>query len=111
VETEDRGISLYHVVYAREGFGVAAQALFELVRSAQEKYPDKPRLLFLDIDGHRNNEGGFDPDMYELQKEFLLGFLGKYLTEISCPLVRIKNNKPQDNDVPESLAIDEQPKV
>ena len=70
-------IALYHRVMRRENFEKAAKDLFDLLKGAQIQSPNCPRALFVDIDGHRNDQGGFDNDMYELQKEFGMGFLGK----------------------------------
>jgi hypothetical protein len=103
-----RAGALYHRVYSHERFEQAAQALFKLVQEAQRLQPDKPRLLFLDIDGHRNEAGGFDTDMVELQTHFLVGFLARFLTKFSCPLASAKNRNTQDNDVPETLNIQSQ---
>jgi hypothetical protein len=97
--------AIYHRVYAHEGFDEAAQTLFKLVKMAQQEQPNKERVLFLDIDGHRNEQGGFDTDMVELQTQFLMGFLSRFLTEISCPLGTVKNTKVQENDIPEVLNI------
>src|SRR5262245_22629465 len=66
IESEGRAIAIYHRVYPHEGFEESAQILFKLVQRAQLQYPGKRRLLYLDIDGHRNSEGGFDADMLEL---------------------------------------------
>jgi hypothetical protein len=71
----EKAVALYHCVYAHEGFEQSAQRLFQLVHDAQQQHPGKKRVLYLDIDGHRTSEGGFDADMFELQDEFLLGFL------------------------------------
>lgn len=98
-------IALYHRVMRRENFEKAAKDLVALVRAAEEKSPGAPRTLFLDIDGHRNCEGGFDADMFELQKEFGLGFLLPYLTEVHFPLISARNEKEQRNDVPDQLEI------
>lgn len=76
-----------------------------LVYAAEKKEPGKPRTLYLDIDGHRNAQGGFDADMLELQKEFGLKFLLPFLTEVHFPLISAKNKNPQRNDVPERLEI------
>jgi hypothetical protein len=65
VDGSGRAVALYHLVYAHEGFDEAGQALFKLVQQAQKLQPNKPRLLFLDIEGHRNEQGGFDVDMVE----------------------------------------------
>ena len=102
---ELENIALYHRVMRRENFEKAAQDLFKLLVDAQKKVPNKPRTLYLDIDGHRNAEGGFDEDMLELQKEFCLGFLFPYFTEIHLPLIDVKNSEEQSNDVPEKLEI------
>ena len=60
----------------------------------------------MDIEGHRNDEGGYNRDMFELQRDFLLGFLMPYLTECSVPLIgKVRNRSPQRNDVPERLEI------
>jgi hypothetical protein len=105
LESAQRAVALYHVVYAHEGFEDAAPALFKLVQQAQERCPGKPRKLFLDIEGHRNSQGGFEADMLELQKDFLMVFLARFVTEIHCPLGTVTNSKPQDNDVPPALTI------
>jgi hypothetical protein len=108
VESSDKAIAIYHVVYAHEGFEESAQTLFTLVREAQRLQPGKQRKLYLDIEGHRQSAGGFDPDMVELQQEFLLGFLSPYLAEIHAPLVRATNTQPQENELPPALVIQAQ---
>ena len=59
-------IAIYHRVMKRENFEVAAKDLFRLLVNAQKQSPDQPRVLYVDIDGHRNKAGGFDNDMFEL---------------------------------------------
>ncbi|MCP4680078.1 MAG: hypothetical protein GY854_32215 [Deltaproteobacteria bacterium] len=108
-DEKERAVALYHVVYANEGFEEAARALFGLVQKAEQEAPGKDRILYLDIDGHRNSEGGFDADMLELQQEYLVGFLGKYLSEIKAPLVNIKIKNGQQNDIPPELMISAAP--
>ena len=98
-------VAIYHRVYEHEGFEESAQHLFKLVKDAQSKCPGKKRLLYLDIDGHRNSEGGFDSDMLELQKEFVLGFLNQFLSEIHIPLINAENSNPQSDDIPGELII------
>ena len=68
-----KAIVLYHRVMRRENFEKAAKDLFDLLRSAQANYPNIDRILYVDIDGHKNSAGGYDNDMYELQKDFGLG--------------------------------------
>ena len=102
---EQNNIVLYHRVMRRENFEKAATDIFNLLKSAQTKSPNAPRLLFVDIDGHKNDQGGYDNDMFELQKDFGLGFLAKYFTEVHFPLGDFINSKPQCNDIPEKLEI------
>jgi hypothetical protein len=106
-----KGVAIYHCVYANEGFELTAQTLFRLVREAQEKSPRAERLLYLDIEGHRDREGGFDADMLELQQHFILNFLMEFLTEVNVPLasgVRRQDGTPQSENIPEELTIREQ---
>jgi hypothetical protein len=110
IEGGDGAVALYHVVYGQEGFEEAARQLFTLVREAQAKFPNRRRSLFLDIEGHRNEQGGFDVDMFELQKDFLIGFLGQFLSEIYCPLTGVTNSKAQENEIPDHLDIRAQAK-
>mgnify|MGYP005776518739 CR=1 FL=1 len=102
---EDKKIAIYHVVYENETFEDAASMLFGLISEAQKINPGKDRILYLDIDGHRNEKGGFDRDMLELQMEYMLGFLLKYLKEVVMPLARVKNKNKQNNDIPDKFFI------
>ena len=105
IDTNDRYAALYHVVYAHEGFEETAQTLFKLIQRAQQLQLGRKRVLFLDIEGHRNHDGGFDADMLELQTEFLLGFLGRFFSEMRLPLAHLRNPGEQDNEIPETLII------
>ncbi len=102
---KEKCIAIYHRVMRREDFAKAAKDLISLVRTAEMQNPGKPRILYLDIDGHRNKQGGFDADMTELQTEFGLGFLSQFLTEAHFPLASVQNTKEQRNDVPDKLEI------
>lgn len=101
----DNTVSLYHVVAAHETFEDAAQALFALVKDAQARFPDWPRLLYLDIDGHLDVLGRFEPDFVELQQEFLFSVVGPFVTALDTPLVSALNPERQRNDLPDRLAI------
>ena len=98
-------IAIYHRIMKRENFEVAAKDLFRLLKEAQRNEPDKARILYVDIDGHRNEAGGFDQDMFELQKEFGIGFLLQFFQEVHFPLVSVKNSEKQNNNIPEELQI------
>lgn len=97
-------IALYHRVTPEDTFEVAAQMLFDLVLKAEADYPGQPRSLILDVEGHRNDAGGFDHDMFELQKDFLIGHLGQYLSELRTPLYHVRNPNQVD-ELPEDLVI------
>jgi hypothetical protein len=73
--------------------------------------PGGRRMLFLDIEGHREADGRFDADMRELQHDFLLGVLAPFLTEAHCPLVTLRNPRHQDNDIPQDLIIEPSPRT
>ena len=105
IESKGDTVAIYHVIYENEGFEDSAQNLFRLIQQAQSLSPGKERVLYLDIDGHRVKEGGFDADMLELQKEFLLGFLSPFLSEIHSPLGDTMNRIPQENDIPPKLIL------
>ena len=68
-------VVICHRIMRRENFEVAAQDIIRLLRNVQKRNPDKPRVLYVEIDGHRNKDGEFDQDMWELQNEFGIGFL------------------------------------
>jgi hypothetical protein len=102
----ENAVALYHSVYKNEGFNESAEALFKLIKHTSQQFKAKNRILYLDIEGHRNELGGFDHDMFELQQNFILGFLMPYLTEVRMPLVAVKNNQKQIDEFPEELIID-----
>jgi hypothetical protein len=99
-------VALYHIVYRDEGFEEAATALFEILREAERIYPGQCRILYLDIEGHRNEQGGYDHDMFELQRNFVLGVLMPFLAEVHMPIPgQVINRNPQRNDIPDKLII------
>lgn len=101
----DKSIAIQHTVFAEENFQTAARMLYKLIYTAQQKFPNQKRVLYLDIEGHRNNAGGYDRDMLELQKEFMLDFLMPYISVAHLPLCSIENTKLQENELFEDLAI------
>jgi len=70
LEPDGRAIAIYHCVCEQEGFETTAQSLFELVTHAEQKSPGKYRHLYLDIESHKDSQGGFDSDMMEIQTNF-----------------------------------------
>ena len=103
-----KAVMIYHVVLPKEDFQTSAKHLFSLIKSAQVREPNRKRCLFLDIEGHRTTKGGFDNDMFELQQNFLLGFMFRWISELHMPLIHIRNNKAQANDLPSSLEFIEE---
>ncbi|MFE5622482.1 HNH endonuclease signature motif containing protein [Streptomyces virginiae] len=100
-----KGVAIYHDMKVYENFERCAIRIFECIKQAEKGSPGAPRSLYIDIQGHRNEAGGFDHDALELIKDFALGFLGDYLTEIHTPLYHVRNPGKQRNDIPEVLQI------
>lgn len=100
---KDKLTLIYHDMAVYEDFERCAGRLFEMVRDCSRTFPGKPRALVLDVQGHRNEAGGFDRDAWELMREFIPNVLLPYLTEVSTPLLRYRNGKPQREDVPDHI--------
>jgi hypothetical protein len=88
-----------------ENFERCASRIFEVIHKAQQEAPNGLRVLYIDVQGHRDSNGKYDRDSLELMEDFLPRVALPYLTEIYTPLARWKNNKPQDNLVPETILI------
>lgn len=101
----DNTVSLYHIVKEGEEFETAAHDIFDLLSEAQEEFPDWPRVLYLDIEGHVRDDGRLEEDMIELQQEFLIAAMGKFFTALALPLVAVVNPEDQVNDLPEELVL------
>lgn len=99
------GIAIAHRVFAHEDFDHTAHILLRLLDNAQRKFPGAKRHLYLEIDGHRNSEGGFDDDMLELQSKFMAEFLIQFLTRVETPLGAFQNPNPQNDSIPEQLDL------
>ena len=100
-----KAVAIYHDMKVYENFERSAQRIFECVQAAQKHSPGAPRHLYLDVQGHRNDAGGYDHDAIELMQDFAMGYLGEYLTEISTPLLHVRNPKRQRDDLPDALRI------
>ncbi|MEV5676340.1 HNH endonuclease [Streptomyces sp. NPDC052179] len=100
-----KGVAIYHDMKVYENFERSALRIFECVKQAEKASPGAPRFLYIDVQGHRNEAGGYDHDAFELIKDFALGYLGDYLTEISTPLMCVRNPRKQRNDLPHILQI------
>ena len=106
-EPQNAGPQTVYVLYdfpPEQRFETACFAILEKVRMSQRRFPNMNRGMALEIQGHRNSEGGFDNDAYELQVGFILGFLMHYLTHVIMPLGNV-TNPHQRNDIPEKFKI------
>lgn len=101
----EEGIAIHHVMEADDDFDDTADMLFQLVRKAEDNHPGKPRYLYLDVQGHRNSSGGYDHDALEIIKEYTLGFLAPYLTEVHNPFGQFRAHRAQRNDLPERITV------
>ena len=69
-------------------------------------WPTGWRRLYLDIEGPRNEQGGYDRDRLELQQDVILGFLLPFVSAVHIPLgLHVENPHPQQDDVPGELVI------
>ncbi|MFG1826448.1 HNH endonuclease [Microbispora bryophytorum] len=98
-------VALYHDMAVYENFERCAHRIFKVLQLAERTNPGTLRYLHLEIQGHRNDAGGFDHDSFEIMQHFLLEFLFPYLTEIATPLYRARNRHRQINELPEDLII------
>jgi hypothetical protein len=98
-------MAIAHQVQAHEDFERTAQILLALLNKAQREHPGIKRCLYLEIDGHRNSEGRFDSDMFELQSKFMGEFLIQFLTRAESPLGAFRNPNPQNDEIPERLDL------
>lgn len=103
----DNTVSLYQIVSAEDTFDQAATEAFSLIREAQEKYPDWPRVFYLDIEGHKGPQSGFNEEFFEFQQEFWFQTIAHFVTAFETPMVgALVNPNPQQNDVPTALRVD-----
>lgn len=109
IKEDEKGIAIYHCIKKYEDFNRAANNLFNLVKEAKEKYPERKIGVYIDIEGHKTREGAFDEDMFELQSYFIMEQIYPYVSEIHEPLAEIKNNNPKNN-IPKQLLIKKEEK-
>ena len=75
------------------------------LKEAQNRYPDWPRAIYIDINGHEGERAGYDAHFFEFQQEFMIAIMGPFFTAIDVPLLSVYNPEPQRNDLPDALAI------
>lgn len=98
-------VEIFHTITENDSFDKASNDLFKLLVDQQKKRPNKSRVLYVDIKGHRNRAGGFDQDMYRLQMEYGKKFLVQFFKEVHFPLYSMKNVSYQNNNIPKKLRL------
>lgn len=102
----DNTISIYMIVTRKMNFVEAAQEAFQVIKDAQDRFPDWPRCFYLDLDGHRTSDLSFEEEWIEFQQEFWFSTLAQFLTCFDLPLTGpLLNPHQQRNDLPDSLKI------
>jgi hypothetical protein len=100
-------IAIYHVMRPREGFEETAGMLWVMVRDAAREFPGKPRVLYMDIEGHtargpvQNQVGDYDADASEVV-HFVRAALGSFLTDTTWGKTE---DAPQSEDLPEAFIM------
>ena len=72
-----------------------------ILSAAPRTAPGHPRVLYLDIDGHRLADGNFDPGCSSYRSSLLL----PYVREAWLHIGNLKNPEQQRDDVPDQLVI------
>ena len=102
----DNTVAIYHVVAPSDTFEAATQAVFARIQEAQTRFPDWPRLLYVDIEGHLDELGRFEEDFVEFQQEFAFSCIAPFCTALDLPLTGpLLNPEPQRNDLPDALVL------
>ena len=102
----DNTVSIYMIVTREMSFLEAAQTAFQIVKDAQDRFPDWPRSFYLDIEEHKMGDLSYEDEWIEFQQEFWFSTLANFLTSFDLPLTGpLLNPNLQRNDLPDSLDI------
>jgi hypothetical protein len=102
----DNTVAIYMIITEEMSFVEVAQRAFSMVRDAQARFPDWPRIFYLDIGKFSSTDPAFDDEMIEFQQEFWFSAIAPFLTSFDLPLTGpLVNPSTQRNDIPDSLAI------
>ena len=93
VRPAEKAMLCYAVMKRREDLADTLSEILTVLGYAMRRFPGKPRILVLDIEGHRNSEGGLDTDAFTLQKLAIYP-LGEWFTEIDGPIAHTKPESP-----------------
>ncbi|MEU4600291.1 HNH endonuclease signature motif containing protein [Nocardia sp. NPDC023988] len=100
-----RQVLLRHDMAVYENYERCTRRIFQMLQRTQLLFPGKPRHLWISVQGHRNDAGGFDHDAHEVIRNFALELMLPYLSKVSTPLIQASNSGRQCNDVPELYEI------
>jgi len=102
----DNTVSIYQRVLPEDTFESAVDTAFGLLKEAQGRYPEWPRIYYLEIKGHTGERHGFDDDFFEFQQEFWFSTIAHFVHAFETPLTGgLVNPEPQRNDLPDELVI------
>ena len=101
---------LVHTVFKHEDWETSARMIIDIINAAARKFPGKPRILVLDIEGHRTSNGAFDYDTWTLQHTIIQKLLSPWLDEVDMPLIHYRRTdaatRRSDDDLPLGLEVD-----
>ena len=98
-------IAIYHMVKPNEDFAKATMDIYRLLKNAQAQHPNRPRTLYVDVEGHKTPSGEYNDNAFEFQKNVVIGFLLKFFTKVHLSLISLENTDPQCNDIPDNLVV------
>ncbi len=103
----DNTVSLYHIVSGADSFEKAVADVFSLLKQAQSRYPDWPRIFYVEIEGHQGARDGYDEDFYEFHQDFWFSTIAHFVSAFELPLVgNLINPNKQKNELPDQMVIE-----
>lgn len=91
--------ALYHIVHEDETVTDAADAVWSMIEDWYETTDDGKLALAIDIEGHRNDAGGFTSDFYLFQKNICVGLLTAFVDTLITPLGTVECSDTTLSDV------------
>lgn len=98
-------VVLEHRMLENANFDLTSHMIISSLKSTQKKFPFRSRILVIEVEGHRNDKGGFDNDAYEIIFEFALVMILRYCSAIFTPLGGYTNPYPQWNNIPDDFSV------
>jgi hypothetical protein len=98
--SDNKPIAIYYEMRRQDEFEATAGRLWSMVRTAARDHPGAPRVLYMDMEGHKDFRGEYDDDAMKLG-HFVRTALGPFLTK--TPWGRADETAPQSEDLPETI--------